>query len=300
LVAAQFGNTECLKLLVTAGASVEATDSDGRTLDRSIFISDEVKSIIWSQKTRLWTPLMIAVHKGDEHEVDRLIQGRADVSEISRDSRSAIHVTSLAKPNIATKLIESRANVSLNSAFGTPLDIAISRQQTLAWWETISTESIELLKTAGADGWNPIMVLAEKGYEDQLSSALFYQKDQYPPNAQTKDGNTALHIVAEAKLDPQNFIAVTKILLESNADVNARNNKLQSPLDILTQGKLRKKKKKIEFLRQAGAGGWTPLMLAASKADDEAVLNMINDDADLFATNKVTLSIFSFACLLRV
>ena len=61
---------------------------------------------------------------------------------------------------------------------------------------------------------------------DVLSRHLQYGLDV---NARAEDGNTALHIVLLRKAHPK-IIEMVKLLVEFGADINAKNNKLETPL----------------------------------------------------------------------
>ena len=288
--AVRYERLQVVRVLVDAGANVEATDGDGRTPERSAYgIPDDIRAVLRGKRTQKWNQLMVAAEAGDEEQVGRLLQSKADVNSKSLDSRSALHVASLSSKGVVSLLVGSRADVSAPSSFGTPLQIALGRKRSVAWWESVSDEALDALKQAGADGWTAVMIAAEKGDVSALQTLLL---QKHSATAASTDGTTALHAAAgyAADMDASTFEKVVVLLLNARAALDAPDRSNRSPLDVALEGVARYNygsERKADVLRRAGANGWTPLMCAALAGDDGAVQNLINDGVDLFARNKV-------------
>ncbi len=191
--AVRWGQVEIARLLLSAGARVDALDAVGKT------------------------PFLLIIPKGKQYSMyNTLLQFNANATEKDMFGDTVLHVATLGGvgTDVLGLLVSNGAPINERNKQGvTPLSLAI---------EQGNMEHVVFYAQAGADinaedmeGNTPLSRALENSAIDMLKTLVT------PKNILSKDsaGNTPLHI-AILKDSPFEYV---KYLIDSGADVNARN-----------------------------------------------------------------------------
>jgi ankyrin repeat protein len=231
--AAQAGQDVVVKLLLSKGAAVDSTDQNDNT------------------------PLHWAVFSGQSNVVERLIESRANLNARSVGGKSALHLAiQRGFLSLSKMLLEAGADPNIATKYGeTPLCIAVA---------TGGVEAVKLLRAYHADfnlniqGDTLFHLWAEGSANPGIADLLL--ANGCDVNAKGREGRRPLH----ALLERAKFQAAQKgqsegvqWLLDHKVDVNARNDKGQTPLSLLkwqNRGRTIERRKDIgDLLRSHGA-----------------------------------------------
>lgn len=288
--AVRYGRVEIAKILLDAGAKVDAIDAVGKS------------------------PFLLIVPEEKQLEMyNVLLAASADVTQKDMYGDTVLHVCTMAavKTDVLSVLINHGAPVNERNKKGvTPLSLAIEKN---------NTEHVIFYARAGADinaedmeGNTPLTRALESPSIDMLKTLIT------PQNVLSKDsaGNTPLHIAlikdssfdyikflveTGADVNARNkdgdsvlFLAVRKnkkdvgdLLLSKNADIFASNTENNSPLRIaLTQGgDVQDWLITSQTLNASDGSGNSPLHYACEWKLDEAVSALIQKGANVNAVN---------------
>ncbi|WP_296706716.1 ankyrin repeat domain-containing protein [Treponema sp. UBA7570] len=288
--AVRYGRVEIAKILLDAGAKVDALDAVGKS------------------------PFLLIIPAEKQLEMyNVLLSANADVTQKDMYGDTVLHVCTMAavKTDVLSVLINHGAPVNERNKKGvTPLSLAIEKN---------NTEHVIFYARAGADinaedmeGNTPLTRALESPSIDMLKTLIT------PQNVLSKDsaGNTPLHIAlikgssfgyikflveTGADVNARNkdgdsvlFLAVRKnkkdvgdLLLSKNADIFASNTENNSPLRIaLAQGgEVQDWLITSQTLNASDGSGNTPLHYACEWKLDEAVSALIQKGANVNAVN---------------
>ena len=151
------------------------------------------------------TPLHIAVMNEENEAVDRLLEAGADIHARDGKGNTALHFAADASnPDLTARLLEARAHPEAhNDHRATPIH-AIAAHATQFGRSNASIETMDLLLHSGAE-----------------------------LNAQDKDGNTALHFVAEGRVPEADRVA--EAMLQRGADPDLTNKKGLTVLETASE-----------------------------------------------------------------
>ena len=203
--AVRYGRVDIARLLLAAGAKVNAMDSLGKT---------PILLIIPASAQQAMYPL--------------LIKSRANVNQKDMYGDTVLHVATMANAPVNTLalLVSNGASINERNKEGvTPLALAI---------ETRHSEQVKFYSQNGADIYaedmkgNSPLTKALESETRQMLETLITRKNIANTDS---SGNSALHI-AIAKDAPIDYI---QYLIENGADVNARNKNGDSVLLITVQ-----------------------------------------------------------------
>lgn len=191
-IAAQQGNTDIMKLLIDAGAKINATDNDH------------------------WTPILVAAANGHTACVEILITAGANISF------AALH----RHPATLKKLIDLVAYIKAkNNACQNPSDITKEQKHT----ETVTLLSDNGNYSATAnditDRGDTVLHIAAKRKNNKYITKL--TQAGHNPNAANNHGNTPLHTTAQ-----NNNLLAAMALKNAGALLNIRNGDGHTPADI--------------------------------------------------------------------
>ncbi len=251
------GQMEVVKLLIAAGAKVNTTYHEDSGAGGE-------------------TPLIGAAREGQTEIVKVLIAAGANVNVVMTWNRTALYFAASQKnPELMSVLLKAGADPSIADKEGmTPLmeaalagltenvkllidakaDLNVTRRWSDGWRPAIvfalhdrNWESAEALLDAGAnvkwasmaDGMSSLMFAVStsvKGGNDESAQLRVVQKmlkAGADVNAQSRyNGATALHIAADTWDE-----AITKLLIEAGANVNAKDKEGRTPLDVARSDK---------------------------------------------------------------
>ncbi|KAJ8395687.1 hypothetical protein AAFF_G00029240 [Aldrovandia affinis] len=172
--AAQNGHTDCMKLLLAAGASAEASDANG------------------------FTPLHMAATHGHYRCVEMLVGVVTDVDQVATGGQSALCLASgRGSLECVRALLDASADRTLATADGgTALHAAADGGHVssleLLLYHPVRQESI-LLNHTNRDGWSPAYIAAANGYKKCLELLCGHS----PQDLEQRDAcNRTIHHVA--------------------------------------------------------------------------------------------------------
>ena len=228
--AALRGNTECVNMLLAAGADVNHRDDcDGRTaLVRAIQSGHADSAAVLAEADGLdfqpWTPLTLGVARRDMEDIHRFIGTGNDVNEICNEGFTPLQIAATLGNTDAMKvLLEAGADIELADDFGyTPLCHALL---------TGKAACVQLLLKNGATVHGstalvPLHIAIEGRSAECLRALLQAGADAN----QSNDSDTPLHQAVFF-----NRKELITILLEAGADPTRKNSQGQTPADIAKQ-----------------------------------------------------------------
>ena len=159
MLAAEKGDAARVKELVVQGADVNAKNRSQRTALHEASGPDVLRTLIDckasvnAKDSAGYTALHRAAEQGKVDAVLILVENKAFVDSRDVRGQSGLHcATEKGYPDVVQVLIEAKADLNAENMNGlTPLDVSES------------AECSDALKIAGADGWTPLLVAAEKG-----------------------------------------------------------------------------------------------------------------------------------------
>ena len=159
MLAAGKGDAARVKELVIQGAEVNATNKSQRTALHEASGPDVIRALldcnaaVNAKDSVGYTALHIAAEQGKVDAVLILLDCKAVVDDRDLRGRSGLHhATEKGHPDVVRVLIKARADLNAEDRKGlTPLDVSQN------------VECSDALKCAGADGWTPLLLAAEKG-----------------------------------------------------------------------------------------------------------------------------------------
>ena len=226
---------DTVKVLLTNGADVNASDNDG------------------------WSSLMYAANNGDIELAKVLIENKANVNASSYEEKTPLLYAmnspiESSRNDMINLLIENKANINVEDSDGfSPLTVAVMNNdveltklliankanlsvvtkegESLIEY-AINNDNVDLLQIlveAGADinyagisSYTPLMIASKSGAEN-IARILLSQKVDL--NALDKYGDTALHIAAE-----NSQLSIVRMILEKKPNINIQNQNGDTPL----------------------------------------------------------------------
>jgi len=324
-LAAFRGRLKTARILIAAGADVNAKDSEGRTplaLAQQKSRTEVVellrqhgaKESVVTDDIKPAKSFHEAAREGDLEQVKKLISAGADIDVRDKDGATPLQFAAhVGQTEVVRFLLANGADVNCTTNNkGTALDSA-------AWFGHL--DMMDLLIEAGADvnaidsdGWTPVHYALGNGKEEAATRLIakggevrdervgttlhlaaqtncFAVVEQVlargqDVNAKDRQGNTPLHMAAESAEKPE----MVELLVAKGADVKARNNKGRTPL----HGPFwRTGPPKAELLIAQGADvnardeeGLTPLHLAARMGLPELAQILLANGAQVNAQDK--------------
>ena len=268
---------EDIRVLIDAGADVNAKDEDG------------------------WTPLLLAVDCGHLEALQTLIDVGADVNAKNNSGDTPLHymVSYDSNPKVLHALINAGADVNAKNEDGkTSLYYAMEK----GW----SGEYLKILIDAGADVKEIIMCWQSQYehpslYGRSLLQYAMVEMDSEPEilkslvddgayvNEKDRHGCSLLHYALKVDSEPETL----KVLLDAGADVKVEDVERNTPLHIAAYRS--SNEEILRFLVSAGAThlvnqtnvwGMTPLHYAARDNSSPEILRVLIDTgADVGAGN---------------
>lgn len=197
-LAVLIGTTDLIDLAIAKGADINAKTSDGDTplhLARNYVTVEYLisKGADVKAKNSIGdTPLHAACRRGDESSAITLVTSGADINAINNQGQSPFDLAG-SNDSLMKALIRNGAHVNLNAG--------------------------KLLDAAKYLDWSAMRMLIEAGAD---------------VSAKDSDGNTVLHLLSMHPFIPSQNVAamVTDLLIQHGANVNAVNNKGQTPMKV--------------------------------------------------------------------
>lgn len=240
--AVRYGKTDIARLLLAAGAQVDALDSIGKT------------------------PFLLIIPPEAQYTMyDTLLAYKANIAQKDMYGDTVLHIATLgkAKTEVLKLLIDRGAPINERNKQGvTPLALAIDQGM---------DEHVVFYANAGADinaedqEGNTPLSRALKSPTIQMLQTLITKQNI---SAKDSSGNTPLHIAIKLNA-PVDYI---KYLIDTGADVNGRNKDGDSVLYLAVQKNLRKVGdlllEKNADIFATNTQNYSPLRLALEKGGD--------------------------------
>ncbi|WP_264336995.1 ankyrin repeat domain-containing protein [Wolbachia endosymbiont (group B) of Chorthippus brunneus] len=242
LIAAQYGNFDEVRDLVSQGASLNAKYSNGMTVMHSAAYGgnlDIVKYFVADAKNSLEikdnggrVPLHYAAYNGKLDVVKYFIdEGEVDVNLKDSDGQTALHMASGGgRLDVVGYLASKGADIKAKDKDGkTPLDIAIDRKHdSIVKYLKQAQLNEQLLAAVKDSDFNEVQGLVNRGAN---------------VNAKDKDGKTPLHYASQSIYS----LDIVRYLISKGADIDVKNKDGKTPLDLAVQGN---ETSVVEFLKQ--------------------------------------------------
>gem|GEM_PF-854388 len=269
MLASREGHAKIVKMLLGAGAKVNAMTSSGRT---SLMLAAEnghvelVKLLLDSgakvDSSSDTASLNLAARGGHSDIVKLLLDAKAKVNSKSKDINTAIYAAAIGGHTETVKLLrDAGAEIDAKSDNTEGVLIYAAEQG--------KTEGVKLLLQAGVDvnarnkdNETALFRAAHWGRTETVNLLLKSGADIKTTN---NSGQTALHIACQSL---NNRIEITRLLLEAEVDVNAEDNNND-----------------------------TALIFAAARGHTETVNLLLEAGADIEAKNNYGLTALHSACM---
>ena len=313
-VAARGGHKAMVELLLSHKANVKAADNNGQT-PLHMAAGNGFRSVAEvllahgadvNAKTGTGsTPLLMAAANGFRSVAELLLAHGADPNASTTDVRSSSQVRYIGTPlhvaavrgdvALMELLLANKSNISAATGYGrTPLDVAAGAGN-LAIASTLLSHGADVnAKNSGTDskGWTPLHYAVNSNQKEMVALLL---KNKADPNARIETsfgeggkGYTSL-LMATAKALPD----VVDLLLASGADPNLRNATRVPILNAMYNENPAARLQMLKSLIQHGGAlesrdsfNNTPLLLAAGRADKEAMVLLLANKADVNAQDQ--------------
>ncbi|WP_264686029.1 MULTISPECIES: ankyrin repeat domain-containing protein [unclassified Wolbachia] len=226
LIAAQYGNFDEVRDLVSQGASLNAKYSNGMTVMHSAAYGgnlDIVKYFVADAKNSLEikdnggrVPLHYAAYNGKLDVVKYFVdEGEVDVNLKDSDGQTALHMASGGGHlDVVGYLASKGADIKAKDKDGkTPLDIAIDRKHdSIVKYLKQAQLNEQLLAAVKDSDFNEVQGLVNRGAN---------------VNAKDKDGKTPLHYASCSV----HHLGMVKYLISKGADIDVKDNSGRTPED---------------------------------------------------------------------
>ncbi len=296
--AAENGHEEVVKALLNKGANVNATDNKEET-PFDLTTNEKIKTLL--QNT---AELLKVAKSGDIQKVNSLINEGANVNATDQNGKTPLHWAAVKGHKEAVEALLGKEGIDVNLADkkkDTPLHSVLKK-------DNIDINVLNAL--LGAEGinvnikdelgkWTPLHWAVVKGHKEVVKALL--GKDGINVNIGGQYGKkTPLHLAAQ-----NNNKEVVEALLDKGANVNAEDDKGETPLDLATNQDIQTllqntaellevaksgNIQKVNSLINEGASvnatdqnGQTPLHLAAKNGHEEVVKALLNKGANVNA-----------------
>jgi ankyrin len=313
------GNLDLAKVLLDAGAAVNAKDGKNKTpLDYALSKKrTELAELLRAKSGKTTKELLAAddifaaAEVGDVESIKKLLAGGADVNAANKQDYTALHMAvRRGQKDAAALLLEKGANVNAERKGKTPLDFAGKNEEIAALLREKGGKTGKEIKAAGS-----IFSAAQSGLVDAVKTHLAAGVDV---NGKNKGGYTALHLAAkkghvevaaallEAKADiglvsksgktALHYVAyyngnldLGKLLLDAGAPVNVLDKRRKTPLDYAVS---RRNDALVELLLAKGARtgkelrAETDIHYAAANGYADAVKRFIENGGDVNGGDK--------------
>ncbi|XP_012535072.2 transient receptor potential channel pyrexia [Monomorium pharaonis] len=302
LISSWLGHTEVAKALLDKGASVSASDCDGRTPLHLAAYAASVKLVEellkhgadphkWDHGKKC-TPLHCAAAVGCVAVVKCLIRSGANV-DAGLSGRSPLHYAVL---NNAGDCVEAllQAGACPNNPqvyTETPLHVAASLGN-VHCTKLLLNHGADVRVQLGVARSTPLHLAAEEGSMECTKLLLNAGAAWEAKNAR---GQTAMHLAALAQ-----SVETLDVLISAGAKVNAEDDDGRTPLHAAVAKALRSGEL-VKTLIQAGASinkpdkfGYTPLHIAALNESSPTVIMLLAKGADVTARTKGGVTALSF------
>nr|XP_034184113.1 uncharacterized protein LOC117606144 isoform X1 [Osmia lignaria] len=285
---------EIVEVLVVNGADVNV--NEGEPLSLAVFAGyKDIINVLLQNNARIdikfrqsMSALHTAAERGHTEIANTLIANGADVNVTADTSHTPLHLAADGCHKEMVELLLSKgANVNAQSMDGTPLHLAVTRDE--------NVDVVRVLLKNGADvsirDPKNRRVLEQAVAYKQLDcvKALLLHNKKININAKCNDDWTILHIAAQA-----GNLEMVKYLINEGCDVNARNAAGSKPIHIAAREGF---KDIVKFflskdcsIDDLGAANQTLLHYAAMKGQVEAVKHLIAEGADINIQDRTGLS----------
>ncbi len=198
MLAALVGNTEAVRVLLEAGAKVNAASGDGKTalMYAAGWADPETLRLLLDAQARVdmrsedgWTALMLAAGRGSAASVELLIRAGADVNFRNRWGQTALIAAARSEePEKVRLLLTYQADPNAADADGvTPLAVACAGDAPPEMVRDLVMAGAQV-NSADVDGVTPLMRAAERG---NLAKVTFLLDRGAQPHARDRKGWTA-------------------------------------------------------------------------------------------------------------
>ena len=242
-LAARNGNLATVHALLEAGADVNVTDAYGtplhvpRTSESRLAIVDalleagmDVNTVEEEYGGALLMESFGGLWEGISAQLAlRFLRAGADPDARNRSGGTVLHEAFQSGPDIYRMLLDAGANPGLVDAWGkSPLHlVAGSRESGVIPMLVRAGADVDLLN---GDGEAPLHV-AIQHYMENVARVAELLETGADPSPRTKEGDTPLHLAAGAAPWPDSsIVSVVEILVAAGADVNALNERGESPV----------------------------------------------------------------------
>ncbi|XP_076047386.1 transient receptor potential cation channel subfamily A member 1-like [Oratosquilla oratoria] len=285
-LAAQKGNPQIIKLLLSHGFSVNGIDINLQTALHiaaekgnvascsELLESDDIKLNMRDYHGN--TPLHLAGKQGNAEICQRLLNKNIKIIDIGNNKKfTALHfAVKEGNYKVARLLLNRGSNrEAVNKEKRIPLHYAAERGCTESSRFLLEEVAVKQLKTQESNGLTPLMLAARQGHH----RCCVLMKNVNTISIQDNYGNTALHFAFRRE-----FHRTAEVLFSVGADANVYNNKKYTPLLEAASNKspdcIRLGTEKGGDLRLKNRKGQNALHLAARRGSEETLFFLLEQD----------------------